>query len=47
MQTGYWGRVEWAHDINQMDHQARVAAAMMFIYLNSTSENIKIKQAVT
>lgn len=34
-QIKHWGRVEWAHDIAQHDLQARVAAAILFIHLNS------------
>ncbi|KAF6214962.1 hypothetical protein GE061_009707 [Apolygus lucorum] len=40
-QTGRWGRVEWHHDITQVDLQARVAAAIMFIHINSISEETK------
>ncbi|BES88484.1 ATP synthase mitochondrial F1 complex assembly factor [Nesidiocoris tenuis] len=40
-QTGHWGRVEWAHDIAQADLQARVAAAVMFVHINSMSEETK------
>ncbi|KAK5645699.1 hypothetical protein RI129_004163 [Pyrocoelia pectoralis] len=32
-----WGRVEWAHDLNQQDQQARVSATILYIYFNSTS----------
>ena len=50
-QTKYWGRIEWAHDIAQHDLQARVAAAIFFIHVNSMdiseqskfSENMKSK----
>lgn len=42
-QTGYWGRVEWAHDVSQHDLQARVAAAVIFIHLNSMSDETKSK----
>lgn len=42
-QTKYWGRVEWAHDVNQFDLQSRVAAAILFIHLNSMSETVQSK----
>ncbi|CAH1389439.1 unnamed protein product [Nezara viridula] len=42
-QTGCWGRVEWAHDVSQYDLQARVSAAVLFIHLNSMSEEVKSK----
>ncbi|KAK7790171.1 hypothetical protein R5R35_002952 [Gryllus longicercus] len=43
-QTGRWGRVEWAHDISQMETQARLAAAILFIHLNSSSYVVQAKQ---
>ncbi|KAK9510962.1 hypothetical protein O3M35_005629 [Rhynocoris fuscipes] len=45
-QAGQWGRVEWAHDIAQVDLQARVAAGIIFIQLNSMSEDTKSKLAI-
>ncbi|KAJ8920766.1 hypothetical protein NQ315_004906 [Exocentrus adspersus] len=42
-QTGRWGRVEWAHDLNQQDLQARLAAVVLIVYFNSQSNNIKSK----
>ncbi|XP_049786818.1 ATP synthase mitochondrial F1 complex assembly factor 2 [Schistocerca cancellata] len=42
-QTGHWGRVEWAHDLNQQQTQARLAAAVLFIHLNSSSAFISTK----
>lgn len=42
-QLGHWGRVEWAHDLNQQELQARVSAAVLFIYCNSSSQLIKQK----
>lgn len=42
-QSGFWGRVEWAHDLSQLDLQCRVGAAVIFVYLNSSSEHTKIK----
>lgn len=32
-----WGRVEWAHDLNHQDLQARLSATILFIYFNSSS----------
>lgn len=45
-QSGHWGRVEWAHDLNQQDLQARLAATVLFVYCHTTSSLSKIK-AVT
>lgn len=42
-QSGYWGRVEWAHDLNQQQMQGRVAAAVLFIHLNSSSVAVRRK----
>ncbi|KAF2894008.1 hypothetical protein ILUMI_12161 [Ignelater luminosus] len=36
-QLGKWGRVEWAHDLNQQDLQARLSATVLFIHFNSSS----------
>lgn len=43
-QSGHWGRVEWAHDLNQQETQARLAAAVLFVHLNSSSTFIQSKQ---
>lgn len=43
-QTGHWGRVEWAHDLSQQETQARLAAAVLFIQLNSSSIFVQSKQ---
>ena len=43
-QSGHWGRVEWAHDLNQQETQARLAAAVLFIHLNSSSMLVQSKQ---
>ncbi|XP_056638456.1 ATP synthase mitochondrial F1 complex assembly factor 2 [Diorhabda carinulata] len=43
-QTGLWGRVEWAHDLNQQDLQARLSAVILFVYFNSQSTNVQSKQ---
>lgn len=45
-QAKRWGRVEWAHELNQQDLQSRVAAAIMFIYFNSSSSIVKSKAEV-
>lgn len=42
-QLKYWGRVEWAHDLNQQDTQARMAAAVLFIHFNSSEHLIREK----
>nr|CAI5850610.1 unnamed protein product [Callosobruchus analis] len=42
-QLGHWGRVEWAHDLNQQDLQARLSAVVLFVYFNSQSNNIQSK----
>ena len=39
-QTDRWGNVEWAHDIELHDTTARVAAAAMFVQLNSNSHKM-------
>lgn len=42
-QLGYWGRVEWAHDISQQDLQSRLAAATLFIHFNRSENLVKQK----
>ena len=42
-QINHWGRVEWSHDLNQQDLQARLAAAVLFIHLNTSEYLIKEK----
>jgi len=37
-QTGNWGRVEWAHDLNQSDLQSRVSAGILYTKLTQESE---------
>lgn len=41
-----FGRVEWCHDMNQQDLQARLAAAVLFIHMNSSNEMVKQKMMV-
>ncbi|XP_013791253.1 ATP synthase mitochondrial F1 complex assembly factor 2-like [Limulus polyphemus] len=36
-QTDQWGRLEWAHDLEQMQVQSKVAAAVLFVHFNSES----------
>lgn len=45
-QLKFWGRVEWAHDLNQQDLQARVAAAVLFVHFNTNENLIKQKLVV-
>jgi len=40
VQTDHWGNVEWAHGIELHDTTARVAAAAMFVQLNSSSHKM-------
>ncbi|XP_053695973.1 ATP synthase mitochondrial F1 complex assembly factor 2 [Sabethes cyaneus] len=42
-QLGHWGRVEWAHDVQQLDSQARLAAAILMVHFNSSNVSIKQK----
>lgn len=34
-QTSHWGSVEWFHEQNKQDLQARLSAAILFVHLNS------------
>ncbi|KAK0179813.1 hypothetical protein PV327_005529 [Microctonus hyperodae] len=42
-QISHWGNVEWSHDLSKQDLQARLAAAVLFIHLNSFSITTKPK----
>ncbi|KAK9873010.1 hypothetical protein WA026_020355 [Henosepilachna vigintioctopunctata] len=42
-QLTHWGRVEWAHDLNQQDLQARLSAVVLFIHCNNQSSKIQTK----
>lgn len=42
-QLKFWGRVEWAHDLNQQDTQARLAASILFIHFHSNEHIVKQK----
>lgn len=39
-QVNHWGNVEWSHDIEKAQTTARVAAAVLFAYLNEGSTSI-------
>lgn len=43
LQTRRWGRIEWAHELSQQDTQARAAAGILFIHLNSSSSKTRSK----
>ncbi|XP_032781806.2 ATP synthase mitochondrial F1 complex assembly factor 2 [Daphnia magna] len=42
-QTRQWGRVEWAHDMDNFNIQARFAASILFVHLTSSSSSIEDK----
>ncbi|KFB43070.1 AGAP008876-PA-like protein [Anopheles sinensis] len=42
-QQGHWGKVEWAHDVQRLDTQSRLSAALLFIYFNSSNAFVKQK----
>jgi len=42
-QTNHWGVVEWAHDIEEYDTTARLAAATMFVHFITVQHNTKSK----
>ncbi|KAF0312327.1 ATP synthase mitochondrial F1 complex assembly factor 2 [Amphibalanus amphitrite] len=46
-QADVWGRVEWAHDVDSLDTEARVAAGMLVAHLcsSATAHNVKHKHA--
>ena len=43
-QTDHWGSVEWAHDIEEFDTTARLAAATLFVQLSSSQTSMRAKQ---
>ncbi|XP_064478655.1 ATP synthase mitochondrial F1 complex assembly factor 2-like [Ornithodoros turicata] len=45
-QTSRWGSVEWAHDLDREQVQARVSAAILFVQLTSASSSIVTKKVV-
>lgn len=42
-QRGFWGNVEWAHDLEKETHAHRFSAGMLFAQLNSSQTIIKHK----
>ncbi|RLU18489.1 hypothetical protein DMN91_008846 [Ooceraea biroi] len=42
-QISHWGNVEWHHEYSKHDLQARLSAAMLFVYLNSHSASSRPK----
>lgn len=42
-QISHWGNVEWHHEYSKHDLQARISAAMLFVYLNSHSSTLRPK----
>lgn len=42
-QLGHWERIEWAHDLEQQELSAKLAAAVFFIYCNTSSYLVKKK----
>ncbi|KAL6263573.1 hypothetical protein P5V15_006362 [Pogonomyrmex californicus] len=42
-QMSHWGNVEWHHEYSKQDLQARLSAAMLFVYLNSHSSTSRPK----
>ncbi|XP_011154831.1 ATP synthase mitochondrial F1 complex assembly factor 2 isoform X3 [Harpegnathos saltator] len=42
-QISHWGNVEWHHEYSKHDLQARLSAAMLFVYLNSHSATSRPK----
>lgn len=44
LQTGVWGNVEWAHDLELHDTTSRLAAASLFYKCHSTSSQRSVKR---
>ncbi|KAL5281674.1 ATPAF2 family protein [Megaselia abdita] len=42
-QLRHWGRVEWSHDLSQLELQARLAASVLFIHFNRAEHAKKEK----
>lgn len=38
-----WGKVEWYHDVNEVETKARVSAGLLFIYLSNSSKYLASK----
>ena len=47
LQIAKWGNVEWHHDVDVYELRARLAAATLFVHLNSESTSIKMKQKIS
>lgn len=45
-QIKHWGRVEWAHDVSQQDSQARLAASVLYVHLNTSEHIIREKMVI-
>ncbi|XP_076687131.1 ATP synthase mitochondrial F1 complex assembly factor 2 homolog l(2)k14505 [Andrena cerasifolii] len=45
-QASHWGSVEWFHDQNKFDLQSRLAAAILFVHLNSYSVTCRPKSGI-
>ncbi|KAG1700944.1 ATP synthase mitochondrial F1 complex assembly factor 2 [Nymphon striatum] len=41
-QIGKWGNVEWSHDFELLDSRARLAAAILFVHLNSSESTLQL-----
>ena len=35
VQISQWGNIEWHHDVDKMEVRSRLAAAALFVYVNS------------
>jgi len=46
-QIAHWGNVEWSHELSKQDLQSRLAAATLFIHLNSYMATSKPKDDIT
>ena len=43
LQKHKWGTVEWHHDVEDSALLARIAAATLFVHLNSQETTVKLK----
>ncbi|XP_014235605.1 ATP synthase mitochondrial F1 complex assembly factor 2 [Trichogramma pretiosum] len=46
-QISHWGNVEWSHELSKFDLQSRMAAAILFIHLNSSFTHNQSKSKIT
>ncbi|XP_058806589.1 ATP synthase mitochondrial F1 complex assembly factor 2 [Phymastichus coffea] len=46
-QISHWGNVEWSHELAKYDLQSRMAAAILFIHLNSSFVSCRPKTKMT